>query len=430
MPTENSLDITEYSEEVQEIIGEVPHWLVRWGISLFFGVLFVILLMSSLIKSPDIVPANLVISSENQPQEVVARKQGKLMQLFVSEDSEVDSGQILGFMESIGQPEDVLRLSAVVDDLQIALLNSNYGVIDNLPLKTTIRYGELQPAFQEFYLALLQFKAYKPGGSYSRKTHLINSELQNLEQLGRQLRQQKNLSEADYAIQQREFEAFKKLAEAKVISPLEFSREASKFLNKRMPVENSESALISNNAAKRQKERELLETESIIAEQRAAFLSKIQRFKSEIDRWKFENILMSDRPGKVIFHRLLKQQEWLEADKPVMYIANERSGNQFGELTLGQYSLGKIRIGQEVLIKLEAYPYHEFGLLRGKITYMSNVLYGDTTFTAKVKLPEGLISSYNKPLKLQTGLVAKAEIITGNRSLLSRVFNSLTVAIN
>lgn len=41
------------SEEVQEIIGRPPHWLVRWGIASFFIVLALIFLSASTIQYPE-----------------------------------------------------------------------------------------------------------------------------------------------------------------------------------------------------------------------------------------------------------------------------------------------------------------------------------------------------------------------------------------
>lgn len=430
MSIENDVVVEQHSEEVQEIIGSVPHWLMRWGITLFFLVLLTVLLMSALIQSPEIVSGKLMINSENRPQEVIARKSGKLMRLFVTRNAEVKSGQILAFMESTANHSEVLRLSGFIDRLQGELLNFKYDMVDTASINTIAQYGELQPAFQQFYLSLLQFKGYTRTGINSKKISVIKNEINNLKRLEMQLARQKEINRADHAIQQREFEAFKKLAEAKVISPLEFKREESKFLNKMLPIESSESALINNLTSQTLKEKELLEAESAMAEQRAAFLGKVQQFKSEIDRWKFENLLVSDRDGKIVFHRLLEEKEWLEAHKPVMYVADENTGEQFGELVLGQYSLGKVRNGQDVLIKLKAYPYQEFGMLRGKITYISNVLYGDTNYTAKVKLPGGLRTTYNKLLTLQNGLIAEAEIVTESRSLLSRVLNALRSVID
>jgi hypothetical protein len=58
---------TVLSDEIQEIIGYVPHWVVRWGITAMFGVFLILLLCSYLIKFPDTISAPVTISATVQP---------------------------------------------------------------------------------------------------------------------------------------------------------------------------------------------------------------------------------------------------------------------------------------------------------------------------------------------------------------------------
>ena len=413
----------EHSEEVQEIIGAVPGWLLRWGISLFFTLLLLILLFAGFIKSPDIVYARLRVNAENSPQEVIARREGKLTKLFVKADQEVRKGEILGFIESNADHAEVLALSRLTDSLQVEILDGNYGVRGSITFNIRTHFGELQPALQELYLAYLQFLNYTPGGIYSKKERVIRNELHSLKLLEAQLGAQQKLNQEAYLLAATEFEAHKKLAEANVISRQEFRQHESKFLASRMPLHNTTSSLISNSITQEQKRKELMEMEHEVAEQRAAFLGKIQRFKSELDKWKREFVLISERDGKVVFQQALRQNQWLKMNQPIMYITDGQVGNKpFGELTLGQQSFGKIKLGQDVLIRLNAYPAQEFGLLRGRITYISSVLQGDSAYTARVTLPE--VTSYNKAVNLQVGLVAQAEVVTAEQSLLGKILNS------
>ena len=47
-------DIELRSEEVQEVMGQVPAWIVRWGIRLLFLVVVTLLVGSCFFKYPDI----------------------------------------------------------------------------------------------------------------------------------------------------------------------------------------------------------------------------------------------------------------------------------------------------------------------------------------------------------------------------------------
>ena len=43
------------SDEVQEIISAVPNWMIRWGITLIFGLIVMLIALSWFIKYPDII---------------------------------------------------------------------------------------------------------------------------------------------------------------------------------------------------------------------------------------------------------------------------------------------------------------------------------------------------------------------------------------
>jgi len=69
MPTLN-LHIPDRSDEMQEIIGYVPHWVIRWGVSVIFISLGLILITSMLVKYPDTIVAKALINAREQPQKV------------------------------------------------------------------------------------------------------------------------------------------------------------------------------------------------------------------------------------------------------------------------------------------------------------------------------------------------------------------------
>ena len=70
-------EIELYSEEVQDILGTPPRWLVRWGTTVIFIVVGLMLYMSWLVSYPDIVPAPIIITTPNFPSPVVSRSAGR-----------------------------------------------------------------------------------------------------------------------------------------------------------------------------------------------------------------------------------------------------------------------------------------------------------------------------------------------------------------
>ena len=67
---EHVLHIPERSDEMQEIIGYVPHWVIRWGVSVIFISLTVILMTSVMVRYPDTISAKALINAREQPQRI------------------------------------------------------------------------------------------------------------------------------------------------------------------------------------------------------------------------------------------------------------------------------------------------------------------------------------------------------------------------
>ena len=76
--------------------------------------------------------------------------------------------------------------------------------------------------------------------------------------------------------------------------------------------------------------------------------------------------------------------------------------------------------GQHVNLKFAAYPYLEYGLVRGIVSSVSQVPAGEN-YLAEVTLPDQLVTTFGKKLEFQHELKGTAEIITGDQRLLDRI---------
>ena len=57
------------SESVQEILNRPPRWIIRWGISIFFIIITVLVLGSYLFKYPDVISADITLTKEKSPND-------------------------------------------------------------------------------------------------------------------------------------------------------------------------------------------------------------------------------------------------------------------------------------------------------------------------------------------------------------------------
>lgn len=71
---ENNQSFEIRSNEMDEVVGNIPGWIIRWGISVLFAVAILGLLIANLIRYPDILQATVLMQSENQPGKVTIRR--------------------------------------------------------------------------------------------------------------------------------------------------------------------------------------------------------------------------------------------------------------------------------------------------------------------------------------------------------------------
>lgn len=72
--TTNRLNL--HSEQVREILGRPPRWLIRSGISVIMIVFLLMIVGSAFIKYPEIVRGIIVVGKENQTKQLILHKYG------------------------------------------------------------------------------------------------------------------------------------------------------------------------------------------------------------------------------------------------------------------------------------------------------------------------------------------------------------------
>jgi len=137
----DDLDLYTKSDEVQEVMNYVPHWIVRSGITIVFITILMLLGVSWLIKYPDVIKARVTIISQTPPIKVVARSNGKLT-LYVKDHDPVTPGKILAVIENPANIEDVFVLKKKMEKFKSFLKNP--GSITNIVFDRTASLGELQ----------------------------------------------------------------------------------------------------------------------------------------------------------------------------------------------------------------------------------------------------------------------------------------------
>lgn len=274
--------LEQQSEYVQEIISSRPGFLVRYGIGIFLLLLILILVISWFLKYPDVINSKATLISVNSPKPVVTLQPGKLVAWEAKEDEKVTEGQIVGRIESLANEGQVLKLYSKLDSIRTYLQQPGEAfelsglLSDTSFYRTDGQLGELQPAHQEFSMAVLSFKNYCKYGFYPRKKQMLQSDLHQIRKMKSNLIEQKEIFIQDLSLAQETFKANESLKKDKVISDFDFRQEQSKVLSKKMSLPQVDASLLNNESQYAEKQKEILELDNTISQQKQIFFASLE----------------------------------------------------------------------------------------------------------------------------------------------------------
>jgi multidrug resistance efflux pump len=414
------------SEQINEFINSKPPWMVRRGITLFFIITLLLIAATWFIQYPDIVNVNAKVQSLNPPKEVMAKSGGRLIKLLKTDSGTVQKGDIIGYIESTASHEQVLALSNLLQQLK--------GLADSARLEELPNYwkthqanfsqlGDLQTTHQTFVQAFLTFKNYLSSGFYASKKQMLRRDLVNIKKLYGNLITQKELQTQDYALAQKNYEMNDALHKEQLINDFEMRGQKSQLLSKKMSIPQMSASLIGNESQQYAIEKEMLDLDNQILQQRNIFVESLFTYINTIEDWKQKYLLLAPTNGKLAFSSFVSENQILEANKPVCYVTNET--NQYTvEVLIPQFVISKVKPGMEISLKFPGYPYQEYGTVKGTIEYIKGIPV-DSGFMARVILKNGLVTNYGKLIAFKNGLTAQGEIFTENKRLLMKIFNGI-----
>lgn len=408
------------SEMAKEVISSRPGNIERWSLAIF--AVIVISLISALwfVKYPDTIEARASLTAANAPKEIIPRREGRLIKLFFHNNSFVNKGEVIGWIESTANHSDIIDLSCRVDSAIGLLTNGNQQDAAILFSKRFENLGETQNVYQQFVTAWQLFNDYMVNGYYAHKRSMLKSDIKALASSRQNILYQKDLALKDLELAGETFGMNTRLFEEKIISREEMRIEKSKLLGKQKTIPQLDAVLFSNETLQRDKQKEINQLEHEFSIQKITFLQALQSLKSTVDEWKRNYLLMSPVSGRLFFTVPLQEDQMLLPGKLMGFIIPEDS-RIYVEAILPQANSGKLDTGLKVQLRFDAYPYQEFGFVDGTLSYISGIP-SDSGFLANVRLNKGLTTSNSQPILYKSGLKAQAIIITKDMRLLERLY--------
>nr|WP_295866656.1 HlyD family efflux transporter periplasmic adaptor subunit [uncultured Chitinophaga sp.] len=412
-----------HSEDLQEIITKPPSWLMKRGISFVLLTVLLIIGLSVFIRYPEMVQVSMRFSTSDAPKALISKVNGNLVKILAKEGQWVEKNTDIAYVESIAEHQQAID---ILDRLkEIRNSGASMQELTHLVAPTELDLGELQASYQNFYTAYLNYKAVNREGILQKRKHFIQNEVQYVNDQTARTEEIYKLQKDELALAEAEYEKYRLLAEKRIISPLELQRKKAVLLAKRQVIPQMENTLISNRSALSAKDKELSEIDNQIIEEEKKFYQSLNTFISDAENWKKQYVITTPSAGFLVYGDFLQENQ-LHKTGDILFYINAGKNDYYGEVLIPQAASSRVKKEQQVMIRVRSYPYQEYGYLRGKVDYISDIPVKDSLFFSRVALVRTAADSV---IKLKPGILADAEIITEDQSIFWRIWLNLTKSL-
>lgn len=418
-------DIELRSEEVQEILSQVPRWMIRWGSALILGAILMLMFISWFVKYPDIITSAGVISTIIPPQKEFARSTGRLSNILVSDNEKVSTGQPLAVIENAARFIDVFHLQSVLDTIAVKGTRFEYP-LDEMPV---LFLGDIESTFALFENSYIQYRLNKELQPFSNEEEANRFSMTELKSRIEILKTQRNLNQAELAYTKKDLERNKELFEKGVISSSSLETKQIAYLQAERTFESMgisisqlNESLIGARKTSRGSEINRVKEEMVLLK---GVIQSLNNLKKSIRDWELRYVLKSSLDGQVSFLDFWDENQSVTVGDLVFTVLPDNGQSYIARLKTPVQNSGKLKVGQKVLLRLDSYPDTEFGVLEGKLEKISAIADENGFYSVDVKLPEKLITTYGVEIAFKQEMIATAEIVTEDLRLLERFFYQL-----
>lgn len=411
----------ENSADVQEFMSRAPHWLLRAGTMVFAGALALMFTLAAVIKYPDTITARVTITGTQPVAAVVARQNGHLESLRAREGQRVEKGEILAVVQSPANAAAVLKIAE-----RLAAVNAP-GITDamifNIDFRTEEGLGSLQGTYADFLGAFKKLRDQLRDDYAEKAGALLQEQLRGKATQIESLRVQADVSRRELELSRERFAKLQELHKSGTISTTQLQDQELQMLqqmktntlaDRALTDAQIESARLEKEA--RDLEHQRTETLRLAREQFRAISNKLS---GEISVWEAAYVLRAPAGGVVAFYDFWSDQQYVTAEREVFLIIPENT-RLLGRMSVSQGGAGKIKPGQPVRIRLDDFPYKEFGIVSGRVQSVSLVARQGANIVL-VEIPYPLATSFHREVQFKQDMTGEGRVITEDISLLGRV---------
>lgn len=410
---------TEYSTSINEIIEKKPNWLIRYGIGSMLFILLLLLIASWIVKYPDVIKGKVEITTPIPPVEVVSKINAtiKKRNVITEGDTIIKNKTIILFENNASYLQIRSLQKELATEKAVTITDEKMVWLDSL--------GTIQPYYNNYIIAKINFINYQKEEPYKKRINasrnILSGNKKNIQLSDGYLIS----SQKDFESKQIEHNRYQTLFNKGVISASEFENIKQNILQKQMSFTNDTKSINSEKLSLANMEREIMELE---LQEKEYYLQLENNYKqannelkNQLKLWESQYILSSPIDGTLSYFNEFNEGDFISSGERMFTIIPFQQQKLQAIGVFPAENSGKVKKGNKVTLKLDAYPYHEYGTIGGVVKRISEIP-KENMYSITIDLPNELNTNYEKKIMFKQRLSATADIITKEQSLLQRIF--------
>lgn len=361
---EKGEDVEIYNHENTDMLGDMPDWLIHTGSYVVYGLLLLLIGAAFFIRYPDAVEKSVIVDDLASVEWITAPRDGMIDCFLVDDRSEVKRGDTLAVLQNGALLDDVKYFCQVLTRVEEYYRSGRAEYLENYPFNLIM--GDMASAYAQFTEAVRTCLMYDRFDLYPQKQKFLKDE----------------------------YDILLKTGKADELTQLKAKRELFELeINHRMELD---------------KNRRMLEL-------------AYENMVNSLQLWEKRNIVRAGKDGVVVWGDTWGIGQRMTSGDTLCTVVSPHGGRPTGHIRLNEEEVAGITEGNRVNVEFNKYPAYSCGILIGHVASISFVP-RDKNYAVEVEFPADMMTTAGLGIRCGIGLSGKAEIVTAERNVLSRIF--------
>jgi hypothetical protein len=427
----------ERTEEVTHIIERMPTRFSFYVSIIILGLALVLFAFGWFIKYSEVLTGQITVTMRQSPVRLTSANAGRI-HLLHENGATIKVDEYIAVLHNAAETKDVVLVDSLLKEINIH--TPDYETTRKF-FPENISLGEMNNIYFTFLNNLYQYLDYYHEKLFDKQKDILQKLTVSLKQAYNELGNEYERLKNKYSLATRSHKRDSILYAEKVIAASEFEKSKMSLINSEQEFKSLNIQLANNKYGIEDADNKI---QQLIIQhfekERQLHLDLLNSYfemQESIRQWEHKYVFISPFSGKIEYLNFWKDGDYVQTGQEIFTMMPEQS-SIVGQVLLPEQGAGKVRIGQEAIVKLDNYPYAEYGSIQGIVKRISTITNQQSganqlkinTYLVTLEFPHGLKTNFGSQLDFHFEAKGTAEIITQKRKLIERLFDNLKHGTN